>query len=91
MNRNIIYRAPNEEITKEKIDKINLELEEFEKETRHRILLEQSFFISLFVVILTIILELIDYLFGVTQEDQKEILSTRIQSGGLKFFISPPL
>lgn len=64
MNKDIILKAPGEELTKEKIEKIHSELGEFKKETRHRVLLEQAFFISLFVVFLTIILEMIDYGLG---------------------------
>lgn len=88
MSKNIILRAHNEELTKEKIDKINSELEEYKKEIRHYSLFYQALFISLYVVILSIFLEMIDYSLGIYNVNKFKVITIKLIFIGLLLLIT---
>jgi len=88
MRKDIMLRAPNEELTKEKIDKINMELEEYKKQIRHSSLFYQALLISLYVVILSIFLEIIDYSLGIYNVNKFKVMTIKLVFIGLLLLIT---
>ena len=61
--KDILLRTDKEKFTEEQFQKIRLEIEEFKKSIRHETLFYQALYISLIVLLLSILLEGADLLF----------------------------
>ncbi|MBI2652644.1 hypothetical protein HYX00_04225 [Candidatus Woesearchaeota archaeon] len=77
MNKDIILRT-DKELTEEQLQKIRLEMEEFKKSIRHDTIFYQALYISLIVLLLSVLLEVADLLFGYWNISKINSLSTKL-------------